>query len=416
MKLLLFIIVALFASVGVTLLAMENPGYVLIAREPWSVEMPLTLFSVLFVVATLLLALLWRLLVRLWNIPRDVARWRQLRHDRKNQDAIGVGLTYLAEGHWATAEKRLLADLHHNPAPMLNYLAAAYAAQAQGDSEKRDEYLSLAHQSTPDNDLAVSMTKSYLHYLSHQYERALATLTQLRAFAPDHPAALKLLAFVFRELRDWASLANLIASLRKNRALPAGDIDSLEMQAHRELLILSLPAGSVGVLEKAWEVVPQHLRQQPMFINIYARHLLKQQEMDRCAALLHDAIEQRWDDELVYLYGLARSSDPETQLQATETWALSHPDNPWLLLTLGRLAGASKLRAKAVAYLERCVSLRELPEAYTELGALAEQSGQTDKAREYYRRALSALGHGREAAEKGNGLQITNGIRGSAAL
>ncbi len=51
MKLLIFIIAVLFASIALTLLAMENPGYVLIAREPWSIEMPLTLFGLLFIIA-----------------------------------------------------------------------------------------------------------------------------------------------------------------------------------------------------------------------------------------------------------------------------------------------------------------------------------------------------------------------------
>ena len=76
MKLLFFIIVLLFVAAGVTLYAVDNPGYVLIARAPWSIEMSLTLFILLMIAAFFLLYLLLYLLVRLWRIPRDVGRWR----------------------------------------------------------------------------------------------------------------------------------------------------------------------------------------------------------------------------------------------------------------------------------------------------------------------------------------------------
>lgn len=413
MKLLIFIIAILFASIALTLLAMENPGYVLIAREPWSVEMPLTLFGLLFIIAAALASFSWNALARMLNIPREVARWRRLRHNRKVQEGLTQGLTQLMEGNWSKAEKRLLSDLRHNQTPLLNYLAAAYAAQHQGDNEKRDEYLALAHQSSPDDELAIGMTKAQLHFLAHQYERALASLTQLRVHTPNHGQVLKLLAQVYRELRDWASLVNLIPELRKHKALTPQEVDVLELQTHRELLILSLPVGSIDVLEKAWQVVPKTLREHPTLISIYARHLIKQQQMDSCEALLNNAIKRKWDDELVYLYGITRGSNPVTQMEAAESWLYLQPDNPVLLLTLGRLALANKLRAKALGYFEKCIALRELPEAYSELGSLLEQSGQTDKAREYYQRGLKIAGQLRGETEKTNSFNLGNGMLGS---
>ncbi len=410
MKLLIFIIAILFASVAVALLAMENPGYVLIAREPWSIEMPLTLFILLFIVAAALVSFLWNLLMRMLNIPREVARWREIRHNRRSQDGLIQGLTHLVEGNWSKAEKRLLSDLRYNKTPLLNYLAAAFAAQEQGDYEKRDEYLALAHQSSPNEELAVGMAQAQLHYLAHQYERALATLTQLRVHTPDHRQALKLLAEVYRELRDWASLANLIPDLRKHKALAPQEIEALELQTHKELLLLSLPVGSMDVLEKAWQLVPKNLRQHPALISIYARHLIKQQQMESCEALLNGAIKRKWDDDLVYLYGITRSGNPQAQLEVAESWLHAQPDSSILFLTLGRLALANKQRTKALSYFEKCIALRDLPEAYSELGNLLEQSGQTDKAREYYQRGLQIAGKLRDEVEKPSSVSTGNGL------
>ena len=413
MKLLIFIIAVLFASVALTLLAIENPGYVLIAREPWSIEMPLTLFVLLFIVAAALVSFSWNALARMLNIPREVAHWRQLRHNRSAQEGLTQGLTHLMEGNWPKAEKRLLSDLRYNQTPLLNYLAAAYAAQNQGDNEKRDEYLALAYQSSPNDELAIGMTQAQLHCLAHQYERALATLTQLRVRTPNHGQVLKLLAQVYRELCDWASLANLIPELRKHKALPLQEIEALELRTHQELLILSLPIGSIDVLEKAWQVVPKNLRQHPALISTYARHLIKQQQMDSCAALLNEAIKGKWDDELVYLYGITRSTKPGAQLETAENWHRLQPDSPVLLLTLGRLALANKLRPKAVGYFEKCIALREMPEAYSELGNLLEQSGQTDKAREYYQRGLKMAGQLHRETQKTGSSNLSNGMLGS---
>lgn len=412
MKALLFTLAILFAAVGLTLFALDNPGYVLIAREPWSVEMPLTLFAGLLLALVGLLYLGAHLLLRLMNIPRDVSRWRQLRRQRRSQESLTQGLLGLLEGNWVDAEKQLLADLRYAPAPAVNYLAAACAAQGEEDREKRADYLSRAHKAAPDHELAVSMAKAQLHYLSHEYEQALATISQVRIHSPSHPPALRLLALVYRELADWTALINLMPELRKRKALPAGQIDALEQQAHRELLTLSLPSGSLPVLEKAWQLVPKPLRQQPEFIAIYARQLLKQNEMGRCEALLRETLANGWDEELVYLFGRARSANAAAQLALAETWLDQAGHNPVLLLTLGRLAAAAKQPAKAREYLSKCVAIADTPEAYAELADLAEQEGDVSQALAYYRRGCNINGgKGGEQAKKSrigqrNGLAL----------
>ncbi|MHB1943374.1 MAG: heme biosynthesis HemY N-terminal domain-containing protein [Acidiferrobacteraceae bacterium] len=388
MKILLYILALLFASVSLTLLALHNPGYLLITRAPWSIEMPLTLFVIIVFGAILAFYVIGHLVFRLWNMPRDVARWRLLRHTRRAQEALRDGLLQLMEGNWLKAEKRLLSDLRYSQAPLINYLAAACAAQGQGNYEKRDEYLSLSQQSAPDHTLAVGMMQTHLHYSAHQYEQALAILSQLRVQEPTRPQVLKLLAEVYRALRDWASLASLLPDLRRYKALTATELDALELETHRELLILSLPSGSVEVLESAWQFVPKALRAHPALTDIYVRHLINQNEMDKAETLLVSGIRKKWNENLVYLYGRVVSSDPRRQLETAEAWLTEHADSALLLLTLGRLALMSGIKTKARDYLERSAAQGRLPDAYAELGALMEQTGQMDEARECYRKGL----------------------------
>lgn len=391
MKTLIFIIVLLFTAALITFYAIENPGYVLISRAPWSIEMTLTVFIPLMVAGFFLFYLFLFMIVRLWRIPRDVGRWRSKKQEREARASLIGGLTNLAEGNWVEAETQLLAGMRHDDTPLLNYLGAAMACEGQGNSEKRDEYLALAHKNAPQHDLAIGMTQAHLQQQAHQMEQSLATLNELRAEAPKHRQVLKLLTQVHLELRDWTGLISLIPDLRQSYALSTKDVDELELQAHRELLRLSLPSGRPGVLEKAWSAVPKTLRRHPSLIAIYARQLIQQSEMAQAESLLRAAIEDNWDSALVELYGQAQGPNSADQMETAEGWLMSHRDDPKLLLTLARLATFDNQNNKARGYYESCLAQHGPADAYRELGNLLEKLGDKDKALSTYRRGLEMV-------------------------
>lgn len=391
MKLLAFILFVLFASVLVALYAVENPGYVLLARAPWSLEMPLTLFVPLLAVVFGLVALVLYVFVRLARIPQDVESWRARRRTRRARSALVQGLTHLAEGQWIEAETELLAGLRHGDAPLLNYLGAALAAQGQRNNEKRDEYLAAAHKCAPAGALAVGMAQASLRLQAGQLEQALATLSDLRQQTPRHTQTLRLLAQTYEALYDWTGLAELIPDLRSQHVLPAHEIEALELKAHSELLKQPLPSGSLTVLQRAWNAVPKHLRRHPAMVAAYARHLMQQSEMDEAETVLRTALETTWDDTLIELYGRVHASRPTDQLETAEGWSVTHSEDPRLLLTLGRLAARVRHTAKARTYFERALALHASAEAYREFGELLEQAGEKDKALASYRRGLEAL-------------------------
>jgi HemY protein len=387
-RILLFVVGVVLVAIIATLYALENPGYVLIARAPWSVEMTLTTFVLLAIAAFFAVALVVFLIIRLLRIPRDVARWRVKRRTREARTALTRGLSRLMEGNWVEAEGQLLTGLRYGDAPLLNYLGAAIASQAHGNTEKRDEFLAAAHQAAPQQALAVGMTQAYLQHLAGQFEQCLATLNELRSSHPRHRPVLRLLAQVYTELRDWTGLVELIPDLRQQQVMEPKEIDALELQAHRELLTLSLPSGSAEVLARAWKAVPKGLQRHPQLVAMYARQLMKQAQSTEAEEVLRAAIEARWDERLVDLYGQLRGGDVGEQLVNVEAWLGAHPESATLLLAAARLALANGLKPKARGYFEQCLAQQGPVEAYRELGNLLEQLGETDKAREIYRRAL----------------------------
>jgi len=398
MKLLLFILVVLLAAILATLYAIEDPGYVLIARAPWSIEMSLTLFIPLLLLGSLLLYLALYLVVRLIRIPRDVSSWRSKKHLQQASAGLHQGLIKLAEGNWIDAEAQFLSSMRYSDNPLLVYLGAACASAGQRDTEKRDEYLAKAHKSSPKNQLATSMIQAFLQKNAYQPERALATLNELRQLAPRNKMTLKFLAQVYLELRDWTGLADLIPDLRLNEVMPPEKIADLELQAQGELLKLSLPSGSLDVLKKAWNGVPKSLRRHPRLIAIYARQLIQQDKMDEAETLLLSAIESQWDDTLVTLFGQVRVRNPSDRLDTAEGWLSNHIDNPALYLTLARLALQNQLEGKARNYLERCIALHGPTAAYFELGKLLERLGESTAAMAAYRQGLETLGREHQPA------------------
>ncbi len=388
MRLVIYILAVLFVAVSVTMFAIDDPGYVLLVRPPWSVELPLTLFSVFAFVAFIGLYFAGRLLGQTLMLPHGFTLWRKRRLGRKARTAMTQGLVYLAAGRWNKAESELLEGLPFSEAPMVTYLALALAAQGQGNNSNRDDYLLKAHEDAGEDGLAVDMTQGLLQYMARQKEQALATLTELHNQHPYHKYVIKLLMETYLDMKDWTGLANLFPDLRKNKVLDEQELKDVELTVHRELLKLSLPTGSLDVLRQAWKAMPKHLHQHAELIAIYAGKLIEQGEANDAESLLRAALERQWDEDLVTLYGRAHAIQIVRQYERAKSWQTAHADSPALYLTLGRLALETGAADEATEYLQRSLDLLPSRSAYRELGRAFELSGNAEAAITNFRRGL----------------------------
>ena len=388
MRKLIVALVLIALSVALVSLLNQNNGYAMFGFGHWTVEGSLAMFILLDLALFLALYLAIRTLARLWSIPERWQKWRKRRQRQRAQNSLASGLLDMAAGKWKSAEHKLIKHAEISEKPILNYLGAARAAQERGVFAKRDNYLKLAQESMPAEQLAVSITQAELQLSNDQIEQALATLTHLRKIAPKHDHVLKLSKDLYLRLENWSALKQLLPDMTKSEVVSKDELKSLEVRIYAGLMRQAVAEVDRDRISTVWNQVPKHLRNHADLVEIYIQQLQAGGLDDEAESLLEKAIEKSWDERLVELYGLIEGKRQDKQLNRAESWLKEHPQSPALLLALAHICLRSKLWGKARSYLEASIGAEPSAAAQHELGILLEQMGEKDLAIESYRAGL----------------------------
>ena len=384
MKFALTVIVALLIGVTATWFAVNYPGYVAIDFLGYRIEMNLIVLVGLIVLVLLAAWALRRLLLAPRLIGEAAARYRAGRAGEK----LTVGMIQVAEGNFARGEKLLARAASTSDTPLFNYLQAARAAHLQGEDQRRDDWLKLAYEETPEAGNAVLLTQAEFQLDRGQLEQALATLKQLEENARDHSYALALMGRLYARLEDWDSLRAILPKLARQGRVRADLLETWTLRVHEENLRSSADAVAI---DAAWKEVPKSHRANLRLLEAYYEALIRCGEATRAEKELTAALKSEWRGPLVRLYGLVETDDASKQLKRAESWLAKHGDDPDLLLTAARLCLRNELWGKARSYLETVISLRPTPEAYRDYGQLLTRLGETDAAAEAYREGLAMV-------------------------
>src|SRR5690606_169297 len=134
----------------------------------------------------------------------------------------------------------------------------------QGEEDRRDDYLRLAHQTAKGIDIAVGLTKARLQFQSEQWEECLATLMVLKknAKTPSYPYVIKMLSQVYVQVQDWDSLLELLPELKKRKVVSADELHDLERRSY-EGKLKQAQRGSgedrLRNLQQVWQKTPRKL-------------------------------------------------------------------------------------------------------------------------------------------------------------
>jgi len=144
MKIIFKYTLVLIIAIIIGLLLKNHSGYLLITFHHWSFQTPLWFALLFFVVAFVLLHYFLLVLRFIENGSYRWRHWRLRRHKDKSYNKTTEGLLQLLSAHFKKAERLLIDGAKNSHKPIINYLAAAYAAQQLKALSRRDKYLSLA--------------------------------------------------------------------------------------------------------------------------------------------------------------------------------------------------------------------------------------------------------------------------------
>ncbi len=392
MKWLLIALIALIVSVSVALKALPDPGYVLLGYGNYSVESSLLVFAVVLLLAYIGV----RLLVRVWRVPAQLDNWAQRRRDRRLQRWYDDATRALAEGRPERAERRLARLVRTPEAPLQAYLAAAQAASQRGDDRRRDRYLQLAIQRQPRSEAGILLQQAELQLAAAQSDQAQTTLARVQKLLPQNARLLRLQMQLYLQQRDWHSLRELLPDLRRSRVIDQTAWHKLAVQVYREEVMALSSAADLEGLSAGWKRLPAPIQTDQGLLAVYIEQMTRLGAHEQAGKLLRQQLKRVWDQRLVYLFGEVQETDPAAQQTQAENWLQTHPEDPVLLLSLGKLSLRNQLWGKARNYLEESVRRQPLAESYQVLAGLLEQLDEPDAAAECYRKGL-ALSHPADA-------------------
>ncbi|HET8790160.1 MAG TPA: heme biosynthesis HemY N-terminal domain-containing protein [Modicisalibacter sp.] len=390
-KLILIVVFGLAVGALFGQLMQSLPGYWLVRVGDTSYQTSFWFGLILLLALFMVVHFALRVLLRLRRPVSRLKVWNSRTRNRNAMRRTVRGLVALAEGRWKRAEKALTKAADDSSTPLVNYLSAALAAHYQGRYDQADTLLRRAHLSTEGSDTAVGMVQAQLMLDRQQFEEALATLTRLEKQLPEHPQVLKLLKQAYLSVNDWDGLRRLMPRLAKQQLVTEEERHELEQRAYRELIVQAARnPDDVERVRNLWADMPDHLRSDVELVGLYTESLVRGGEEGIAERLLRHSLKERWDTRLVLRYGLL-NVDAGRQLAYAEKWLQERPNDPDLLLTLGRLSLRNAYWGKAQEYFEASQRQRPSGVVCAELARLFANLGEHNKSQLYYRQSVELL-------------------------
>jgi len=328
------------------------------------------------IIAALVLWIVWTLLA----LPfRTYGR-----HRRKRARAQLIeGLESLQYGHYPRAEKQLDRAAQDAEVAVIARTAAVRAAQARDDGPAVERHLqALAERSTTAHALLLA---------EDALARAMPAQALVALDAPDAqplpPRGLVLRAEALAQVGRAGDAWGLLGPLRQQKALSAAAHASLEARLASQSL---LQADDANILAERWEALPKPLRTEAPVVAAYAERAAALHWDDAATHALEHALDSRWDESLIALYGRLPVGKLDSRRASAQRWLHSHPDSPALLLTLAQLARQQGQVAQAQEFLHRALAQGAGADAWEELGHSYAADGEDLPAHRSYSNALAA--------------------------
>ena len=147
-RLFLIIVCVLVAGGTLGLLMNQDTGYVLLSYGNITLETSIWVFSCFILVLLFVLSWVKRILFASLRPGSSLAKLTGNLHQKRASRNTIKGLLELVGGNWAKAEKLLTKSANNVSYPLINHIAAAYAASEQ-DAHERSKFCTKPNTNAP---------------------------------------------------------------------------------------------------------------------------------------------------------------------------------------------------------------------------------------------------------------------------
>lgn len=389
----LFWLIGLFGlAVALALGAHMNDGYVLLVFPPWRMEISLNFFLFLLAGIVLIGYFLVRGVSLTLNLPRRALEYRERRNQEHSVNMLLDSIRLLYEGRFGQSLKKAAEAYETGHVRGLSALIAARAAQCLRQSDKEREWIERARADDPSYEAASLMLEAELGNELRNYDEALAALGALQKKYGRHIAALRMELRARQGCSDWNGVLKLARQLYKRKAISEKVAHEVCLRAHLENI--RLRGDEAPFLLAYLREIPKIERDARLVLEV-ARQLKENGFDDKAAdvieACLDDGCDEFWQDDLIAMFGRLASKEVIPRIAQAEKWLIKQPQNPLLLLALGRLCHRQRLWGKAQNYFEASLALSNTPEAHLELARLFDGLERTEEANQHFRLSVTPI-------------------------
>lgn len=392
-------ILFLLLACGVVFLLWRGDGYLLIAYGTKTIEMTLWVAAL---VAAILYVALWFARKLMLGSVEMVRRFREIflfGSVERAQKRAATGMVDYLTGDWLEARKKLVRTLDKVEYPLANYIAAARSSFEMGDEAEADNILDKAL-TLANSELPVALTRARLHVQSGRHEKAIEILKPIDIKMPRQAAVLDLMHHIYIAQKNWRALEDMFPVMRKAKVLSNVEFESLEvllacekMKAHSEQSKSLLIAERLPALQSMWKSFSRSVQKLPAVVTAYAQALTENYQDQEAEVIVRKALSNNWYEPLVSLYGRLQVKEIHSQIRTVEGWLKSKPQDPALLLSMGRLMLRNQQWELAREYFQRSLNQQQSLETMVELARLMEKLGDHKKSADYYQQSLLLAGH-----------------------
>lgn len=309
----------------------------------------------LTLVVLLVLWLLWSL------IASPFRAWGRYRR-KQGRVRLVDGLQAYEHGQWQRAEKLLDGAAQDEDVTAIALTNAARSARARGDDVTSQAYLQRLATTDATSQALLRAEQQLADDLPVD---AINTLDAAN-LQPLPPRGLWLRSEALARAGRAHEAYGQLGALRQSKVLPADALTTLEARLAAQAL---LEAADVNALAAQWETMPKTLRSDPAVVSAYAARAVALDWDEPALLALEQALDQRWSDELVELYGVLPASRLATRDANLVRWRRTHGDSPALLLAQGRVALAQGRHEEAEVLLHEAIAGGAGASAWEALGA-----------------------------------------------